>query len=260
MKSIVFGVAPYLNAAPLAEGLYGREDVEVLHDVPSALLEDVKSGRADVGLMPIVDRLFDPELTAVDGMGVCADGRVRSVLLRCRRPLAEVGVVAADAASHTSNLLVQVIMRDQLGVEAVVKPLSDATAAGAEVVIGDRALTTAPGPFGEYDLAEEWKALTGLPFVFAVWTLRRDNPRAADVARIAEESLAAGRAAQEDIARRYAERLKVPLALCREYLASCVYHRVGARETGAIEEFLRRLQAHGLEPSARGRTADVESP
>ncbi len=43
------------------------------------------------------------------------------------------------------------------------------SAGNAAVVIGDRTFALNGGFEYEYDLAEEWKKFTGLPFVFAAW-------------------------------------------------------------------------------------------
>jgi chorismate dehydratase len=239
MEPIVFAAAPYFNSAPLTEGLSDRDDVAVIEDVPSALLDYIRDGRADVGLLPVVDILVNPDLTMVDGLGVCADGCVRSVVLCCHRPLAEVNRVAADPESHTSNMLAQLLLRVHLGSDATV--VDDGVTQDAAVIIGDRAMTAAPGQYATYDLAETWKDMTGLPFVFAVWAYRRDNPRAAELESIAIDACRAGESAKHEIAARFSKRLSLPLSLCDDYLASCVYYQVGDREKRAIHEFARLL-------------------
>ena len=50
--------------------------------------------------------------------------------------------------------------------ENYITEIKDTTAA---VIIGDRALENRNNYTYCYDLAEGWKALTGLPFVFALW-------------------------------------------------------------------------------------------
>jgi predicted solute-binding protein len=108
----------------------------------------------------------------VPGLGICADGDVTSVLLQCRRPLSQVRVVELDPESRTSNTLVQVLMRDHFRISHSIRYSLCADAADAHVCIGDRALC-ATRAAETYDLAGEWKKMTGLPFVFAVWAVRR---------------------------------------------------------------------------------------
>ncbi len=249
MKRIVFAAAPYLNAAPLTEGMRERDDVALIEDRPSALSDYVRDGRADAGLLPVVAVLVDPELAILDGLGVCADGAVRSVLLRCRRPIGEVRTVAGDPASRTSNLLALLLLRTRCQSNARLLPGGRTGDADAVVVIGDRALQVVPGGPGDIDLAEAWKDMTGLPFVFAVWAYRRGHPQARKLNRIATDSLAAGERARDAIAVRFAERLALPLPVCRDYLMSRVHYRIGEREQRAIAEFGRRLNDASLLPT-----------
>lgn len=246
MKPFVFAASTYFNSAPLLEGMRERDDVVLLDDVPSALVKYIHDGRADACLLPVVDVLGDPELSMIDGLGVCADGAVRSVLLRCRRPLAEVRVVAADPESRTSNRLAQLLLRAHFGSDATVA--GSATEPDAVVTIGDRALTAEPGQYPDFDLAETWKKMTGLPFVFAVWAHRNDSPRSDELAGIAAESCRAGECVKDEIAARYSSRLSLPLPVCQDYLGSCVYHRVGDRERRAMREFARLLVDFAVEP------------
>ena len=110
-----------------------------------------------------------------DGLGICADGNVESVLLRCQRPLGEVRTINLDAASRTSNLLLSVLLNNHFCVRENISVSVGAADADACVMIGDRALRA--GPFLEsYDFSGEWKSMTGLPFVFAVWAYRADHP------------------------------------------------------------------------------------
>lgn len=244
-----FAMAAYLNAAPLAEGLYRRSDVQVVHGFPADLGRMVKKGDVDAGLMPVVDHLFDPELNMLDGMGVCSDGRVKSVVLRARCAVKDIKAVASDAASHTSNLLARLILKAAYGVEVKMVPAAEAAGAEASVVIGDAALAMTPeSGFTYYDLATEWKKLTGLPFVFAVWTYRTGNSRAAELMEVALSSLKAGLSAIDDIAVKYSRDLNLSLEVCREYLRSCVYYKVGKRENMAIHEFARLVSENRLAP------------
>ena len=245
---LVFAAAPYLNAAPLVEGFLGCDDVRVINAAPADLGQPVMSGEADAGLLPIVDCLFSPELDMIDGIGVGANGPVGSVLLHCHKPLDDVRSVAADPNSSTSNLLAQLILRAHLGSDAIVYPGIDSAEADAEILIGDRALTSAPNSGPVYDLAEQWKQMTGLPFVFAVWALRRDNPRLKEIAAMAHASLGTGEAALEAIAERYAIQLELPIATCRQYLEQNIHYHVGDPERAAITRFKELLTEHDLVP------------
>ncbi|MBL7077653.1 MAG: menaquinone biosynthesis protein [Kiritimatiellae bacterium] len=245
---LVFAAAPYLNAAPLTEGMRHRKDVTLVEKAPSALAACLASGHADAALVPVVDLLADPGLTMIDGLGVGADGKVVSVLLQCNCPPAEVRHLTPDPRSRTSNLLAQLLLRRHWGAPSVTLSTNGATA-DATVIIGDRAMGSRPAGHAEYDMAEEWKHMTGLPFVFAVWAYQRDHPRAAELARMATASYAAGMDTVDTIADRFAKRIGLTPDFCRTYLTHHIRYTIGDREQHAIDRFVTLLKQHGLTPS-----------
>jgi chorismate dehydratase len=251
-RELCFGAAPFLNSAPLIEGMAAEKGVRVVLDVPSRLSDRVLAGSADAALVPVVDYLFDDRFAMIDGIGVCADGAVRSVVLECRKPIAEARSVAADRASRTSNLLAQLLLRRRLGSDAKVFSEVDPEGADAAVIIGDAALQSKGRGAARYDLAEEWRAMTGLPFVFAVWVYRRGNDAADRLTRIAHESLARGERAAAEIARRAAPALGLSPEICAGYLTQCIYYRLTARERRAMDMFRRLVVEEDLAATAEG--------
>jgi predicted solute-binding protein len=84
--------------------------------------------------------------------------------------------LATDNSSRTSVMLARIILRDRYGVTPQLMSLrphltSMLAHADAALIIGDPALQLEPAtlPFHVLDLGEEWKSMTGLPMVFAVW-------------------------------------------------------------------------------------------
>jgi chorismate dehydratase len=237
----VFASVPYLNAAPLAHCLSEIEGVRVLYDVPSALAELLRTGRVDAALLPVADRLLDPGLQMIDGLGVCADGAVESVLLKCERPIQQVRTVARDPASRTSNALAHILLEEHLGL--AVEMVDEPEGADAAVLIGDEALVAPPAPHGDLDLATLWKEMTGLPFVFAVWVHRADHPEREKLATVAHEARRLGEERTDELAARYAGTLGLPAARCRDYLTDVIYYDVGPREREAMATFRKCLIA-----------------
>lgn len=253
MDTIVFAGAPYSNSAPLVEQLTAVDArVQVISDHPARLLDDLLSGRADAALLPVVHLFRHTGLAQIDGLGVAADGPVRSVLLKCRVPVERICSVAADPASATSNALAQLLLRMHYGrsVDMVTGEAARKTT-DAAVMIGDRALCSEPAESGDIDLAEAWKMLTGLPFVFAVWTIRSGHPRSAEIARIAHEAYAAAGERREAIAARYAGEYGRPAAFWLEYLSRTIHYRLDARDLEAMQRFRALLEIAGAVPPAR---------
>ena len=230
-RPLRFASVPYANAAPLAAFL---PPGAVAYYPPAEQLAHLLDGSADAALVPVADFLTHPGLVRVGQLGICADGAVWSVLLKCNKPLADVGTIQTDAASRTSNALIRVLLTHHF--RCSVRLTADA-GADAAVVIGDRALTLPPAPAGDIDLSQAWKALTGLPFVFAVWACRADHTRRGELARQARHAYTLGQAASDQLARLWAERLNLPFETLHEYLTKIIRYEIGPREEQALARF-----------------------
>ena len=102
MAIVKLGVFPYLNALPLTCFLdQALGACQTYVDLPSHTAAWVRSGRTDVALVPTIDVLETPELEAIEGIGICADGPVASVLLRCHKPLSTLRTLRPDPASRS---------------------------------------------------------------------------------------------------------------------------------------------------------------
>lgn len=234
-EEFIFAGAPYSNSAPLVDRLKEVDSrVRVISDHPSKLVADLDAGRADVALIPVVHLFSHPELTMIDGLGIAADGPVRSVLLKCNVPVDRIKTVARDPASATSNALAGLLLRKHYcrDVEIADLPNPDAT-----VAIGDRALCSDPAPAGDIDLAEAWKEMTGLPFVFAVWAVRKDFPEIEAVVEIARKACNAGLQSLENIAARYAGELGRSQSFWLDYLGQSIHYELGGRDLEGMKRF-----------------------
>ncbi len=245
-----FCVLPYANALPLVHFLAEADPAaELIYRTPCAAIETLLEGEADAALVPVAGYFSRPDLLMIPGLGICADGDVTSVFLQCRRPLAEVRVVRLDPESRTSNTLVQVLMRDHFRLSHRVEYRRCAEEADAWVCIGDRALRAAPAR-ETYDLAGEWKKMTGLPFVFAVWAARRSCPNVLEITPILHRAKDRGCRSLGELARLGAARLDLPEDRCHEYLTHRLHYDVGPAECKGMSLF-RKLAAGLCAPTAR---------
>mgnify|MGYP000870043955 CR=1 FL=1 len=164
----------YLNTIPYVWGLRhyaGSRPWDLSLDVPAMCAKKLIHGQADVGLIPAgAMRQLPSNFTDLD-WGIAADGEVASVLLLSRLPLKEIRKVVLDIDSRTSVLLIRILARNHWNISpewedgSVEEQLPE-----SGLFIGDKAFR-AQGhyPF-VYDLSQEWKQMTALPFVFAAWT------------------------------------------------------------------------------------------
>ncbi len=124
------------------------------------------------------DYLLLPDLS------ISSFGAVKSVLLFAVRPLKELArlPIAVTGESATSIHLLQILLHELSGVDALHLYRPEASveevirAGGSGLLIGDRALKAAKEGLAPYilDLGELWHVFSGLPFVFALWMVRRE--------------------------------------------------------------------------------------
>jgi predicted solute-binding protein len=233
-----------LNAVPLTCGL---ED-QVLFTAPARLARLLEEGRLDAALVSVTELLTKPRYAALDGIAIASHGPVRSVLLAHRVPLDHLREVFCDPASLTSVNLLRVLLAER-GCRPTFTPLRDyAGAAGHDAVllIGDRALDFAFAGHRHHvwDLGAAWQELTGLPFVYAVWTLapEADASRVAALLRTARDR---GLRELDSIIRR---RVGYTLEFRREYLTQNIGFELGPEEKRGLLQFAELLRKHGTRP------------
>ena len=237
-NEFIFAGAPYSNSAPLVDQLAEVDPrVRVINDHPANLVADLNAGKADVALIPVAHLFAHPELVMLEGLGVAADGPVKSVLLKCNVPVGEIKTVGRDPASATSNALAELLLKRHYGLDVEMHDFQSMKNPDAAVVIGDRALCTDPAPAGDIDLAEAWKEMTGLPFVFAVWAVRKDFPEIDAVTEIAHKACRAGLDSIEQIAARYASDLGNTEAFWRDYLTESIHYELDTRDADGMKRF-----------------------
>ena len=172
------GRIPYLNSEPFYYKLV-RDDIELFDLVPTALTRAAEQGEVDAGPLPLVDyfRLQD-RFQQLAQFCIATVDKSRSVLLYSKRPIQNLdgAAIGVTAESATSRSLLKVLLTLRFEVQpASYVSLNEPN--DAFLLIGDDALRRRYGvpsyPY-RYDLGEEWHRWTGMPFVFAVWAIRRD--------------------------------------------------------------------------------------
>jgi chorismate dehydratase len=258
----------YINCYPVY-GAIDRGAVRVPADLvtgtPAELNDLLTAGELDVSVISAVEYARHArDLVLLADLAISCDGPVRSVALFSKRPVAELDdrTVLLTASSRTSVGLLELLCRDRWRVaprfaQARAEASDLDALAGlpheAVLVIGDAALLLAArGVYPHrYDLGGEWKAWTGLPFVFAVWAARRERERDA-VRRVHRALLAArdwGLAHVDVLAADAARATGVSVAACREYLGGLDY-ALSATHLAGLTDFFGRLAARGVVPDA----------
>jgi chorismate dehydratase len=237
------GAVNYLNTKPLICDLEAlAPGAELLLDVPSRLADRLAAGDLDVALIPVIEYFRAGSYSVVPGLSIASNGPVLSVTLFSRVPWAGIRRVALDAGSRTSAALAQVLLRDRYGVrpEVVSLPLDHAAEeadADAVLLIGDRAMRAClPGFRHAFDLGQEWRDWTGLPFVYAFWAVRAGSDLGPVEAAL-HEAKRRGLEQVGPIAAREAPRLGLDAGFCRRYLSNIIHFDLGPREQAGLHHF-----------------------
>lgn len=185
MNKIRVGIVNYLNTKPLIYGLELppiADKIELIGTYPSRLAELLKEDKIDVGLIPVAAIPQLPVHYIVGNYCIAAEGEIASVCLFSEVPMDQIKKVYLDYQSRSSVALLKWLMKEYWGINPVLEEATDesyrekikGTTAG--LVIGDRALEQRKISTFIYDLGSEWRAITGLPFVFAAWVSNKELP------------------------------------------------------------------------------------
>jgi len=255
-------IIDYLNAAPLNYGFkhgLGFEHFHLKFQVPSICADRLRAGEVDAGLISSIEYLRIPKLRIVPGLCIASPKRVRSVVILSKVPPEEIRTLALDTSSRTSVVLGQILLRERYGVDAQVvdmapDPEAMLKACDAALLIGDVAMRARREGLLVLDLAEEWHTWTGLPFVFALWTVREDAPVLAvpgGVGPYFHKSLEMGQAnltAMVDEAWRTIGWTKPEL---REYLTENISYSLGEAERESLALFFEKAVKNGFAPATQ---------
>jgi chorismate dehydratase len=280
-------VVEYLNTAPLVWGftdgpLAGR--YELSFTVPSLCAEALRRGEVDVAIIPAIEYQRMDGVVVLPGMAVAAKHEVRSILVVAKKPMDTARRVALDSSSRSSAALVRLLCSEHWGIrpeffEAPPDPAAMLAGADAALVIGDPALRIAlkmdalaakvpasgemccqgdpkeaPVPGYEtlfvYDVAYQWREMTGRPCVLAMWVGRRETI----TPQVVEDFLASkayGMEHIEEIAEGAAEKLDLPPEGLERYLRENIDFGFDAENRAGLELYFEKCARAGLIPQAR---------
>jgi chorismate dehydratase len=265
------GRIPYINCYPVY-GAIDRGIVPLGHELvdgmPTALNRLMDTGALDVSVVSALEYARDARrYLLLPDLAITSDGPVRSVLLFSTRPPRELAGrrVLVSRSSMTSVALLELLFDHVWRAQPEFVPADAETADiarfrdephEARLVIGDAALLLQGGAAGApdypyvYDLGAEWKAWTGLPFVFAVWVAQRTAPVAEALA--VHAALIASRdwglAHLDELSAQAAAATGLPIADCRDYFAGLDYG-LSYPHLAGLTTFFHRLSEKGTVPA-----------
>ena len=244
----------YLNTKPLVYGFENgrmKDEIELVSDYPSRIAAQLLNDEIDIGLIPVAVIPNLNEHYIISDYGIGASNPVASVCLFSDVPLNEITHVLMDYQSRTSAELLKILLKHHWKISPVLIDTENGyqqaikgTTAG--LIIGDRALRQRRHSKYIYDLAQEWRAMTGLPFLFAAWVankklapefIKNFNEATAEGLQHINEIVAANPFAEYDL---------------HTYYTKNIDYNLDAEKQEALKRFLQYLSA---EEQDRSRVA-----
>lgn len=288
MKKLRISIVEFLNTAPLVWGftdgpLAGRYDLSFT--VPSLCAEALRKGEADIAIIPSIEYQRIPDTVLLPDMAVAAKNEVRSILLLAKKPVQLARRIALDTSSRSSVALVRLLCRGLWNispefVDAAPDPAAMLADADAALLIGDPALSVriqmdalhdkraaAPGSGccdGDaddlpvpgvdtlflYDVAHQWREMTGKPCVLAIWAGRPE----AITPEVVADFLASrdyGLSHIDDIAEGAALKLNLPPNALESYLRESIDFSLDADNLAGLSLYFDQCAGAGLIPASR---------
>ena len=238
------GSVQYLNAVPLTRGI----ESEIIFATPAKLAEMLRRDELDAALVSITEVLLNDRYDILDGIAIASLGEVYSVLLAHKKPLAVAEEIFCDTASLTSVNLLKVLLAER-GLKPEFKPLENYEAAAEKdfvLLIGDRAIDFQRAPHAHeiFDLGSAWTEMTNLPFVYAVWALRRGIENQ----KLRQELRDAKQFGMETLDGIIETREEYDEDFRRDYFEWNIHFHLAEDEKRGIARFCELLRKHGLGP------------
>ncbi len=277
MSKTKISIVKYLNAVPLAWGISEGSQKELFDPVlstPAECADQLSKRAVDIGLIPSIEFQRIKGSRIVPGPAVASMNRVRSVILVSVVPLWKVKTVACDSGSRTSVALAKIIFSEFYHTHPDFRPAEADIATmlaqnDAALVIGDSALKfmevnerpnlefqkplirLGSEPLEVFDLAERWRFLTGLPFVFAFWAVREgfEDKSVVDTLKASRDF---GVANIPTIAERYSGPLQIKKEFIQEYLEQNVHYYMDSSCVEALQLFYQKAAHVGAIKTVRG--------
>jgi chorismate dehydratase len=257
MSIVRLGAVSYLNTKPLVYGLEQRSDLfTVRFDVPAQCAALLHEGRVDLGLIPAIEYLRG-DYRIVPGIAIGSDGEIASVAVFSKVPIERIATLALDVSSRTSVALTRVLCARKWRIAPKLVPADPdlrtmLSRADAGLVIGDPALSIDPAAQGliKVDLGSEWRALTGLPFVYAMWCGREGVVSPQHVEAL-NETREKGEAAIAQIARVEGRGVPAHEERALRYLRDNLKYGLGEAELAGLQHFHELAADCDLVPGLR---------
>ena len=270
-RPVALGRIDYMNVAPVYYGIDNglvtqgisqgsSQKINLISGPPNTLNQMMINGSLDIS--PVSSAAYARnarEWLILPDLAIACNERVLSVLLVSRYRLEALPgrrILITDESSSARDLCRLIFnfkgVRPEFVVGKVKNPSQLPDGIDAALVIGDSALSQQWGRVfpNIYDLGTQWWNMTGLPFVFAVWAVRKDFARkypekVEAVLALLKTSRGLGDENMNQIIENACAKLDIDVSVARLYYDSLVYH-LSEREILGLELFYKSLYLKGI--------------
>ncbi len=251
-SSKVIGKIPYLNSVPFYAN-FEKRHFKIFPVVPRRMGELSITHQIDAGIFSLMNYLSQEENLDLMNYCIATRDQVKSVMLFSKEGWGDldgkrIGITDDTA---TSIRLLQVLLKKKYHVQASLvrmhSGVNDHSEFDAVLLIGDEALRRnkfgLPGFELVFDLAKEWYEWQKLPFVFAVWALKKSLPEDTkrELTQMLESSLEQSESKLDRVGTLHGKQIGLTPSEVQEYLEGFNY-RLGERERIAMQVFRKLYQ------------------
>jgi len=169
------GWIDYLNTVPFRKAIVNRNGKVIIKGVPSFLNKLIYESKIDIGIVSSAEYIehFNRYFLFSD-VSISSYKKVYSVVLVSDVPMERLEYIYLSKESKTSNLLIEIILRKFLSKDTQIGFDIPSKMKTGFLLIGNKALEEKQKFKYVYDLSDIWFSYTKLPFVFALWCVRRE--------------------------------------------------------------------------------------
>src|ERR1700722_9156014 len=275
LPKLRISVVQYLNTSPLVWGfthrlLAGKYDLSFT--VPSQCAEALRAGEVDIAIIPAIEYQRIDDLVILPDPAIASKSRGCSLLLISKVPIAETKSIALDRSSRSTQALTKILCARHWQIAPQFQEMAPdlcemLSANDAALLIGDTALRVSlasrgavccdaatlgirdPQKLYVYDIVEQWRAMTGLSAVLAVWAAR---PAVATPEVVADfhASRAFGLLNLPELCDEASAPLQPPAPALHSYLPPNIDFPLDPENIAALTKYFAEAAALNLTPAA----------
>jgi chorismate dehydratase len=252
-RKLRLGVVPYMNAKPLIYGLdHHMDSIELLFEVPSLLPTMLNNDQIDAAIIPSIEYFRSGNYAIIPDISISSCGAVESVKIFSKVPIQNIRTAALDKSSLTSCALTKIILKKQYHLSPQYTQWNrqydiSHTDTDAVLIIGDNAMKVTDNGYVILDLGQAWFEYTKLPFVYAIWAVKKDR-HIPGINKLLKNTKEAGIRSINELASTESHRLKLTHKRCLNYLTNSIRYNLGNEEIKGLQTFYQHAVSLGLAP------------